>query len=162
MRDRFIPYPLQNNLHRLPARDLYRCLDGLVDIITQSPRQTPANFREWILSTYGQGIADIFMLPYNLKVWAHDPSVMNASWVGDRVAPTDLRRVLKNLVFQTDDRAWGPNHTFRFPKQGGTGAIWKACAARLPVERQVYNTDSDLARSSKTNGANLGWVDVDV
>ena len=112
--------------------DLDRCLQGLVDIVTQFPKQVPETFRDWILSKFGQGIADIFMLPYNLKVWAHDPSIMNATWVGDRVAPTDLRRVLKNLVFQTDDRAWGPNNTFRFPKRGGTGAIWKACAARLP------------------------------
>ena len=149
MRDRFIPYPLQNNLHRLPAEDLDRCLQGLVDIITQFPKPVPDTFRDWILAKFGQGIADIFMLPYNRKVWAHDPSVMNATWVGDRVAPTDLRRVLKNLAFQTDDRAWGPNNAFRFPRQGGTGAIWKACAARLPSERQVYNatvTSLDLQK----------------
>lgn len=149
MRDRFIPYPLQNNLHHLPADDLDRCLQGLVDIVTQFPKPVPATFRDWILSKFGQGIADIFMLPYNFKVWAHDPSVMNATWVGDRVAPTDLRRVLKNLVFQSDDRAWGPNNTFRFPKRGGTGAIWKACADRLPRERQGYNksvTSIDLQK----------------
>jgi len=139
MRDRFIPYPLQNNLHRLPAEDLDVCIQGLVDILTLFPKQVPKTFRDWILSSCGQGIADIFMFPYNIKVWAHDPSLMNATWVGDRVAPTDLRRVLKNLVFQTDDRAWGPNNTFRFPKRGGTGAIWKACAARLPAECQMYN-----------------------
>lgn len=139
MRDRFIPYPLQNNLHRLPADDLNRCLEGLVDIATLSPQQVPHTFRDWILSKFGNGIADVFLFPYNFKVWAHEPSVMNATWVGDRVAPTDLRKVLKNLVYQTDDIAWGPNNTFRFPKRGGTGAIWKACAARLPGERQAYN-----------------------
>lgn len=140
MRDRFIPYPLQNNLHRLPADDLNRCLQGLVDIVTQFPKQVPETFRDWILLKFGNGIADIFMLPYNSKVWAHKPSVMSATWVGDRVAPTDLRNVLKNLVYQTDDRAWGPNNTFRFPKRGGTGAIWKACAAWLPGKRQAYNS----------------------
>jgi protoporphyrinogen oxidase len=48
--------------------------------------------------------------------------------------------VLKNLVYQTDDRVWGPNNTFRFPTRGGTGAIWKACAARLPGKQQAYNS----------------------
>jgi protoporphyrinogen oxidase len=149
MRDRFIPYPLQNNLHRLPADDLNSCLQGLVDIAAQSQQQTPSTFRDWILSKFGNGIADVFLFPYNFKVWAHDPSVMNATWVGDRVAPTDLRKVLKNLVYQTDDVAWGPNNTFRFPKRGGTGAIWKACAARLPGKRQAYNrsvTSIDLKK----------------
>jgi protoporphyrinogen oxidase len=140
MRDRFIPYPLQNNLHRLPPDDLNRCLQGLVDIVTPFPKELPYTFRDWILSNFGNGIADVFMLPYNLKVWAHDPSAMNATWVGDRVAPIDLRKVLKNLVYQTDDAAWGPNNTFRFPKRGGTGAIWKACAARLPGKRQAYSS----------------------
>jgi protoporphyrinogen oxidase len=138
MRDRFIPYPLQNNLHRLPAEDLDRCLQGLLDIATRPPQQAPRSFKDWILSKFGVGIADVFMLPYNFKVWAHEPALMNATWVGERVAPTDLRKVLRNLVYQTDDLAWGPNNTFRFPKRGGTGAIWKACSARLPGERQAY------------------------
>jgi len=162
MRDRFIPYPLQNNLHRLPADDLNSCLQGLVDIATQSQQQTPSTFRDWILSKFGNGIADVFLLPYNFKVWAHDPSVMNATWVGDRVAPTDLRKVLKNLVYQTDDVAWGPNNTFRFPKRGGTGAIWKACAARLPGKRQAYNrsvTSIDLKKRTLvlSDGSTLSY-----
>ena len=30
----------------------------------------PTNFDEWILRTNGEGLADIFMRPYNYKVWA--------------------------------------------------------------------------------------------
>ncbi|MBW7881359.1 MAG: FAD-dependent oxidoreductase [Caldilineaceae bacterium] len=139
MRDRFVPYPFQNNIHRLPAEDLNRCLDGLVDI-TRQPAQRPANFRDWILANFGHGIADIFLLPYNYKVWAYPPEMMNAVWVGERVATTDLKRVLRNLVFGTDDLAWGPNNKFRFPKCGGTGAIWQACAERLPQDRIHYKS----------------------
>lgn len=29
-KDRFVPYPFQNNIHRLPASDIVECLDGLV------------------------------------------------------------------------------------------------------------------------------------
>ena len=29
---------------------------------------------------------------------------------------------------------------FRFPQEGGTGAIWKKVAALLPAEKQQYNT----------------------
>jgi protoporphyrinogen oxidase len=60
---------------------------------------------------------------------------MNAAWVGERVAVTDLGRVLRNIVHQKDDLSWGPNNTFRFPLHGGTGAIWIACAARLPAHK---------------------------
>ncbi len=139
MRNRFIPYPFQNNIRRLPSEDLERCLVGLVDIARNS-HVKPANFREWILATFGQGLADVFMLPYNFKVWAYPPEMMNTAWVGERVAVTDIKRVLHNLVHAKDDVSWGPNNTFQFPVRGGTGAIWRACAERLPQERLRFNT----------------------
>lgn len=139
MRNRFIPYPFQNNIRRLPPEDLDRCLAGLVDI-TRNGHAKPENFREWILATFGQGLADVFMLPYNFKVWAFPPEMMNAVWVGERVAVTDLKRVLRNLVHGKDDVSWGPNNTFQFPKFGGTGAIWRECAKRLPQGQLRFNT----------------------
>lgn len=134
IRDRFVPYPFQNNIHRLPEDDLNKCLQGLVEI-TKSPLPSPTNFQEWIHATFGPGLADVFMEPYNFKVWAHSPELMNSVWVGERVSVTDLGRVLKNLVYKTDDVSWGPNNTFQFPKRGGTGAIWKACANQLPHDK---------------------------
>jgi protoporphyrinogen oxidase len=142
MRDRFIPYPFQNNIRRLPAADLHQCLQGLVEI-TRQPRPRPENFGAWIDATFGPGLAEVFMRPYNFKVWAHPPELMNAVWVGERVAVTDLGRVLANLVLAKDDLSWGPNNTFQFPKSGGTGAIWRACARRLPAERLHFQTRVD-------------------
>jgi len=138
MRDRFIPYPFQNNIRRLPPEDLNKCLQGLLQI-TQSPRPKPHNFREWIDATFGPGLAEVFMLPYNFKVWAFPPEMMNSVWVGERVAVTDLSRVLSNLALGKDDLSWGPNNTFQFPKHGGTGAIWSACAKRLPAAQIKLN-----------------------
>ena len=156
IRDRFIPYPFQNNIRRLPADDLDKCLAGLVDITRTGPGK-PANFREWILATFGQGLAEVFMLPYNFKVWAYPPELMNAGWVGERVAVTDIKRVLHNLVLGKDDVSWGPNNTFRFPVRGGTGAVWEACARRLPRERLRFNTritrlDLDRREATASDG----------
>ncbi len=148
LRERFIPYPFQNNIRRLPDDDLDRCLQGLVDI-TRSPRAEPRTFRDWIHAKFGPGIADVFLLPYNFKVWAYPPERMGVGWMGERVAVTDLGRVLSNLVHARDDVSWGPNNTFRFPRQGGTGEIWRACAARLPRSNIFLNTEAvevDLAQ----------------
>ncbi|HEY6259510.1 MAG TPA: FAD-dependent oxidoreductase [Xanthobacteraceae bacterium] len=150
MRERFIPYPLQNNVHRLPPEDLDNCLQGLLGIIRQ-PRSRPGDFGAWIDANFGPGLADVFMRPYNKKVWAFPPEMMNASWVGERVALTDLSRVLRNLVFGRDDVSWGPNNTFQFPKVGGTGAIWEACAASLPSHALNFSArvvDIDLNNQS--------------
>ena len=139
MRNRFIPYPFQNNIRHLPADDLERCLAGLKALDPSNPAK-PANFRDWIMATFGTGIAEVFMLPYNFKVWAYPPELMNAGWVGERVAVTDIKRVMHNILHARDDLSWGPNNTFRFPRQGGTGAIWRAAANRLPQERLHFKT----------------------
>lgn len=137
MRDRFIPYPLQNNIHRLPREDLDRCLQGLLDL--PDKKNKPNNFRSWILDSFGKGIADIFLFPYNFKVWAYPPELLNTVWVGERVARTDLKRVLHNLVYNIDDIGWGPNNKFKYPLSGGTGAIWKACSQKLPQNKLHFD-----------------------
>ncbi|MGE5204087.1 MAG: protoporphyrinogen/coproporphyrinogen oxidase [Chlamydiota bacterium] len=124
---KFIPYPFQNNLRHLPAEELARCLQGL--LAAQHQRQgAPGNFREWILHSFGEGIADLFLLPYNFKVWAHPAETMDYRWVGERVATVDVERVIDNVVLGRDDSGWGPNLRFRFPTRGGTGAVWRAVA----------------------------------
>jgi protoporphyrinogen oxidase len=58
--------------------------------------------------------------------------------VGDRVAPCDLIRSLKNIILAQDDLAWGPNQVFYFPAKGGTGALWQSIAADLPAKHFSY------------------------
>jgi protoporphyrinogen oxidase len=56
----------------LPKEDQVKCLDGMIDaaIECRVANNKPKNFDEWILRMTGVGIADIFMRPYNYKVWA--------------------------------------------------------------------------------------------
>lgn len=135
MRERWIPYPFQNNIWRLPDDELVKCLTGLVDVQRSCHDTPPANFGEWLQRSFGDGLCDTFMYPYNRKVWAYPPSELGVGWMGERVATVDLARILTNLVERKDDVSWGPNATFRFPLRGGTGAIWTSIASQLPYER---------------------------
>jgi protoporphyrinogen oxidase len=132
MRGGFIPYPFQNNLHRLPPEERWDCVRGLLHASRAAPPAQPSNFEEWILATFGAGIARSFMTPYNLKVWAHPLQALDWRWIGDRVAVPPLDRVLEGICLGRDQVSWGPNSTFRFPKRGGTGAVWRALSGRLP------------------------------
>ena len=130
MRDRFIPYPLQNNIHLLPAEDFDQCLQGLQNLGTSAgPLGT---FHDWIHASFGTGLADLFFLPYNFKVWAHRLDMLSYQWVGERVATVDLKRIIENARTGAADTSWGPNNRFRFPLHGGTGQIWRTLAERLP------------------------------
>ncbi|MGQ0767361.1 MAG: protoporphyrinogen/coproporphyrinogen oxidase [Gemmatimonadota bacterium] len=140
MRERWIPYPFQNNIWRLPAEELADCLSGLVDVHRAAWNCPPANFAQWLQRAFGDGLCRAFMYPYNFKVWAWPPESMGVGWMGERVATVDLARVLRNLVHRADDVSWGPNATFRFPRHGGTGAIWTSIAAQLPADQLKFST----------------------
>ncbi len=136
IRDRWVPYPFQNNLWRLPEADIAAAVRGLEAVAAALPSPAaPADFREWLLRSFGTGLCDLFMMPYNRKVWAYDPSVLGVGWMGERVATVDLARVKRNVELKRDDAGWGPNATFRFPLHGGTGAIWRSLYGQLPAER---------------------------
>jgi protoporphyrinogen oxidase len=158
----WVPYPVQNNLRHLPKDKLARCLAGLVQLYRKGPSAPPANFREWIDATLGVGLAEVFMVPYNFKVWAYPPEQLAWSWIGERVAVADLERSLNNVIFEKDDVSWGPNSTFQFPKQGGTGAIWRAVARLVGADRfrlgsAVTSVDATGRTLTLQNGERLSW-----
>ncbi|MGZ6992868.1 MAG: protoporphyrinogen/coproporphyrinogen oxidase [Ilumatobacteraceae bacterium] len=126
---RFVPYPFQNNIHRLPPDVFLECVMGIIDAQRAPlPRET---FDAYISAVFGEGIAEHFMRPYNFKVWAHPLEMMGTSWQGDRVPTVDVRRILQNLLADRDDVSWGPNNKFKFPLLG-TGMLYERIAESLP------------------------------
>lgn len=146
--DRFVPYPFQNNIHRLPETTMRECLEGLKER-EKNPAKKPKNFAQWIRASFGTGIAKHFLLPYNRKVWAYSPDKMNYQWTGDRVATVDLARIEKNIKERRDDVSWGPNAVFHFPKHGGTGEIWKRVAQRFTHQLSLGKAVSRIEGKKK-------------
>jgi protoporphyrinogen oxidase len=149
LKERFVPYPFQNNIHRLDPDDCQRALAGLERARARvEARQRPSTFKAWIDESFGEGLADLFMYPYNFKVWGYPLDQLGAGWVGERVALPDIERIRQNIAASRDDVSWGPNRRFRFPARGGTGAIWSGVARLVPDERIAYGqrvTSVDLA-----------------
>ena len=126
MFDRFLPYPFQNNIKYLPKEVVLECLHGLIEAQKQPlDKSRFKNFEELIYGVFGTGIAEHFMMPYNFKVWAHPPCMMNKEWIGERVSIVDIKRVLGNVVLDREDVSWGPNATFKYPRYGGTGGLFE-------------------------------------
>jgi protoporphyrinogen oxidase len=125
---RWVPYPFQNNLRYLAPEDAYECLVGLLE----APGANGAkDFSTWMERTFGDGITERFMRPYNTKVWATPPELMQAGWIAERVSVPDAKRALRSVILGLDDAGWGPNNTFKFPRTGGTGEIYRRLADRL-------------------------------
>ncbi len=146
--DRWIPYPFQNNVRHLPKQATFECLQGLIhaQLARKKNPLDAENFGEFIDLVFGEGIAKHFMRPYNFKVWAYPPEMMNKVWIGERVAVLDADRALKNVVLEQDDFGWGPNNRFKYPLKGGTGSFYKRIAkslgSRIRYDAKVIAIDS--------------------
>jgi UDP-galactopyranose mutase len=149
---RFLPYPFQNNIRHLPKEVVLECLLGLIEA-QRTPIDLSAidNFEELIHKQFGAGIAKYFMMPYNFKVWAHPPRLMNKEWIGERVSTPPIERVLGNVVLDRDDAGWGPNNTFKYPRYGGTGGLF---------ERVVPYVKEHLALETPTVGVDAARKEV--
>ena len=103
-----------------------------------------------LLSTFGEGIAETFMFPYNSKVWTTPLERMSKGWIAERVSVVDFKRLLENVLYEKDDVAWGPNNKFRFPLHGGTGEIYRRMAKRFPDKvrtgKQLAEVDTGAAQ----------------
>ncbi len=137
---RYIPYPFQHNIHRLSRDDRDRAIRDLEQARARPRRTSPRTFRDWCLATFGRTIADLFMLPYNRKVWGCPPEMLSADWIAERVSVPTVAALKEQIRTGADSRTWGPNHTFRYPLRGGTGAIWTSLAARVPAARRLFGT----------------------
>jgi UDP-galactopyranose mutase len=131
----FTRYPFQANTYGLPVGVIKECLLGLVEATYAPPAATePANFEEWIMRTFGRGIADHFMLPYNRKVWAVPLTLMSHDWISDRVMTPRLDQVVEGAL-QPGVKDWGPNAQFGYPLRGGFQAYMDALLARVDQSR---------------------------
>lgn len=151
---RWVPYPFQNNIRYLPKEALWDCVQGLLRLDRTQPAE---HFGSWIDQVFGEGIAKYFMRPYNWKVWATPLHEMSKEWIAERVSVIDLERVLRNIVLELDDVAWGPNNRFKFQLNGGTGQIFKnvqpILGDHLQLNRNVVSVDADQKRLSFADGS---------
>ncbi|KAG9844284.1 Udp-Galactopyranose mutase in complex with Udp, partial [Aureobasidium melanogenum] len=147
-KEQWVPYPFQNNISMLPKEEQVKCIDGMIDAAMEArvSNTKPKDFDEWIVRMMGEGIADLFMRPYNYKVWAVPTTKMQCQWLGERVAAPDLKTVTKNVILNKTAGNWGPNATFRFPAEGGTGGIWIAVANTLPKEKTMYGPHATVTK----------------
>jgi protoporphyrinogen oxidase len=146
---RFIGFPIQQHLGQLEPEHY---ASARRELEAPRPHAEPEHFDAWIVRTFGRTLADIFMRPYNRKVWGYPLEQLAYDWVDDRIAPPCL----------DGHEAWGPNRRFRFPRAGGTGAIWRGVAASLPAERlrfgqRAASVDAEARRVQLEDGSTLPY-----
>ena len=145
-----VPFPFQANLFALPEKERQLCVNGL--LACAKTQVAPKNFKEWCLNAFGTGIYQIFMRPYNTKLWGRDPQEMTCDWCGTFVPAPTPEEVLKSAV-KPPQQSYGYNAYFYYPAHGGCGALADALSRR--VSRLSLNTPVsrlDLTRKTAQCG----------
>ncbi len=119
---RYLNYPFQANISSLPPKIIKECIIGFVETLNKedcSASQAANSFHDWVLHTFGSGIAKYFMFPYNQKLWRIPLDQLSADWVSWSIPKPTLDEFL-NGALGIKNRAFGYNPTFLYPKSGGT------------------------------------------
>jgi protoporphyrinogen oxidase len=171
---RFLPYPAQRNLHRLP---LPRLVHALWSVSAERLRargkkqadKPSGDLGSYLLGHFGAYITGILMDPLNRKQWAHAPEQLADDWVRHRsgsttrnVADMQVGRTIGNLLRGHDDLGWTPDTRVTYPSKGGSGAIWSAVATAVPQGKMLLGVrilSISLRRKTAllSNGETVAW-----
>jgi protoporphyrinogen oxidase len=121
------PYPFQANTHGLPPEVVKECVIGFVESMQVQGNGGPKNFHDWVLRTFGTGIAKHFMLPYNEKFWKQDLRGITSDWVSWSIPKPSLEEVVNGALGLTN-KGMGYNPKFIYPKHGGIDSLPQALA----------------------------------
>jgi protoporphyrinogen oxidase len=136
-KDQYVKYPFENGLADLPQDDRFFCINEFVRThvaVEKGELAAPKNFREWIYSTFGKGIAECYMVPYNEKIWKFPTEKMSLHWVDGRIPRPPVEDVIKSAI-GIPTEGYTHQSVFSYPLDGGIEAVVRAIAK--PVQDRI-------------------------
>lgn len=138
-----VDYPYQANLHQVPEDRRIQSLSDLAEAGRDGGK--PANFLEWLRSTYGGAIAEDFLIPHNAKLMRVPLDKVSAAWA-ERFFPRPNVGQIVAGAFRPPANHFHPNQYFVYPNKGGSGRLAEALAESGPTLLGRKVVAIDLAR----------------
>lgn len=123
-----VPYPFQANLSFLPEKERNYCVKEFLKAVKKNS-VSERNFKEWTISVFGKGISNLFMLPYNEKLWRYPLNKMSLKWMGNFVPVPDSSRIIEGAYSKAKNIS-GYNGVFFYPLKGAIGALSTALSKK--------------------------------
>jgi len=119
---RFIKYPFENELSALAPHERDYCLNSFLN--NPYEEYTPESMLEFFLATFGEGITNLYLRPYNEKIWKFDPAFMDTQMV-ERIPKPPREDIIKSAQGVSTE---GYLHQlyFHYPKRGGVQSLLDA------------------------------------
>jgi len=145
-----IPYPFQYNLAYLPEKSRDRCvLEYLKTHFYHKDCEDKeyCSFEDYCYNTLGKEISEIFMKPYNEKLWATRASDMTTEWMGKFVPRPDSDKIIEGAFIKKEIDSSGYNAYFYYPKSGGiqiiSDALLEKVSDKIVLNANISEIDLD-------------------
>ena len=127
----YIKYPFENFLGMLKAKaDIQYCLDKFLDNPYQN--QPATNMLTFFLKTFGEGITELYLRPYNEKIWKFDPALMDTQMV-ERI-PQPPKEDIVNAAAGKYSEGYTHQLHFSYPVAGGYQSMVDAFSEKLSAQ----------------------------
>ena len=138
---RFVKYPFENELSALAPADRDHCLETFLD--NPYSHYQPQTMLQFFLATFGDGMTDLYLRPYNEKIWKFDPAFLDLQMV-QRIPKPPAEDIIRSARAKPAKatctnstsaiRSKGASRRFSTASCGCWGARSR-CTASAPVDR---------------------------
>jgi len=156
---RYTPYPFQANTYGLTPEIVKDCLLGFIQTLLDSDKKDLNNYESWINGTFGRGIAEHFMIPYNKKLWLCDLKELTTDWVSEYIPKPKLEAVLDGAL-GIKTHPMGYNAYFYYPKIGAIQSLvdgFLSSVKNLKTGTEVTRIDVENRLLHTSNGEELEY-----
>jgi protoporphyrinogen oxidase len=160
VKNTYIKFPLQYNLSDLPFTSKVDSVKSIFAALLISKWKRFRNFEEYSLNTFGNYLTDIFIRPYNEKLFGVAISQMNTDWLGDYV-PAYSKITMLLSVSGLVRNNYGRNSNYYYPSEGGISTLAKGISFQLNISpvysRCLQNILLDKKTAIFTDGTEVNY-----
>ncbi|MCE4615181.1 MAG: hypothetical protein F7B60_06610 [Desulfurococcales archaeon] len=155
LENNFVPYPFENGIWVLNEKSRYRILSSFIVSLIENSCKTkwrPNNLLEWIYGTFGKEIGDMYLIPYNEKIWKRNLADIDSDWVytPGRLPLPNWQDVIKAGVGLKTE-GYTEQAIFYYPYKGGIRTLFNSIYRQISsyikilpktkIERIKFNGD---------------------
>lgn len=144
-----VNFPLQYHLSELPSVQRFRSVLSISKTLLTSLKKSTGNFQDYSLNVFGAYLTNIFMKPYNEKLFGVELSRMNTDWLGDYVPKYSKHKMILS-AFIRSNRNPGRNSVYYYPVDGGIAKLAEGIRSKLNSQPLYNKTLINLAVQKKT------------
>lgn len=150
LKNSFIRFPIQYNLSDLPPGPRYLSSVSLLrSLYSNNGSGKFKNFEEYSLSVFGKYLTDIFIRPYNEKLFGEEINNMNIEWMGDYIPKYSRLSMILSAAGLTNIK-YGRNANYYYPVSGGISNFAEGIVSRLKNKPLYNKTLQNLSLKKKT------------